>query len=101
VGAKYGFDGGGQGRYSGAGAGARRGQQNQAWVCSALCKPLGRKRAKVLDVVCYQRTTFAARNLENDPIAASDQVVAISDGEHVTTGMTQQHGDLWGELLVQ
>ncbi len=68
---------------------------------SAPREPLGCERAEVLDVVGGQRTTFAAGNFENDSVAASDQVVVISDGEHVITGMTQQHGDLWAELLVQ
>jgi hypothetical protein len=101
MGTKDSFDGGHQDRDSGTGTPARRGQQDQAGVRPARCEPLGRKRAQVLDIVRYQRTTLAAGSLENDPVAASDQVVAISDGEHVITGMTQQHRDLWGKVLVQ
>jgi hypothetical protein len=101
MGPKDDFDGGGQGRDSGTATPARRGQQDQARMRPARCEPLGRKRPEVFDVVGYQRTTLAAGCLENNPVAASDQIVAIGDGEHVIAGSTQRYGDLWGKVLVQ
>jgi hypothetical protein len=70
-------------------------------VYSAGREPLGCKRAEILDVVCHQRAAFAARGFENDSVAASQDVLPISDGEHVVTGSAQHHADLWGELLVE
>src|SRR5215468_6010036 len=67
----------------------------------ALRQPLSRKRTEVLAVVRDHRPALAARDLEDDPVTAPGQVLAVGNGVHVTAGLAQQDRDLRRQLLVQ
>jgi hypothetical protein len=45
-------------------------------------------RAEVLDLVRDHGPAFATRGLEDDPVAAPGQVLAVGDGGHVVAGPT-------------
>ena len=59
----------------------------------ALRQPLSRKRAEVLDVVRYHGPAFAARDLEDDPVAAPGQSLAVGNGVYVVASLAQQDRD--------
>lgn len=61
---------------------------------TTLREPLGGERAKVLDVVRYYGATITGRRLKDEPVAATYQVVAINDRQHITTSFPQQDRDL-------
>src|SRR5215467_276332 len=67
----------------------------------AVRQPLCRKCAEVFDVVRYRGPAFAACDLEDDPVAAPSQVLAVGDGVYVIAGLAQQDRDLRRQLLVQ
>src|SRR5262252_272804 len=67
----------------------------------ALRQPLSRKRPEILDVVRYYRPAFARCDLEEDPVAAPDQVLAVGNGVHVIAGLAQQNRNLRRQLLIQ
>src|SRR5215467_15679183 len=67
----------------------------------AVRQPLCRKCAEVFDVVRYRGPAFAACDLEDDPVAAPSQVLAVGDGVYVIAGLAQLDRDLRRQLLVQ
>src|SRR5215831_5661452 len=64
-------------------------------------QPLGRQRPEVLDVVRDHGPAFAACHLEDDPVTAPGQVLAVGNGVYVVAGLAQQDSDLRRQLLVQ
>jgi hypothetical protein len=72
-------------RNSGACARSLRGEQDKTRMRSSLREPFGGKRAEVLDVVGYHRTFLSCCDLEDDPVATSDKVVSLGDGDNVVS----------------
>src|SRR5512132_2219528 len=67
----------------------------------ALRQPLSRKRTEVLDVVRDHGPALATRDLEDEPVTASSQVLAVGNGVYVVADLAQQDRDLRRQLLVQ
>src|SRR5713226_9084665 len=67
----------------------------------ALRQVLCRKRTEVLDVVRDHGPAFATCDLEDDPVTAPDQVLAVRNRVHVIADLAQQHRDLRRQLLIQ
>ncbi len=75
-------------------AGPRRGEQDQPGMHPALRQPLSRKRPEVFDVVRDHGPAFAACDFKDDPVAAPDEILAVSNGVDVIADLAQQRRDL-------
>src|SRR6476660_2715079 len=67
----------------------------------ALRQPLCPKRTEVHDVIRDHGPAFVTFDLEDDPVAAPSQVLAVGNGVYVVAGLAQQDRDLRRQLLVQ
>jgi hypothetical protein len=66
-----------------------------------LGQPLRGKRPKVRDVIGYYCAPLRAGDLQDGPIAATDEIVAVCDGEHIMARLPQQCRDLRRQLLIE
>jgi hypothetical protein len=63
-------------------------------MAAAFCDPLRSEGAEVLDVVRDHRPTFVARHIEEDPVAASCEIVAFRYGVYVIASVMRPDCDL-------
>jgi hypothetical protein len=94
VGLEHGFDGVGETVDGCAGTCALGRQENHPGVTLASRETLGCKRTGILDVVRDHGPTLRRGDVEDDPVAATDQVVPLAYGDDVASALAQQCGDL-------
>ncbi len=99
--AKNSLDLGGDRGHSVAAAGSGRREKDQAGVHPALREPFSGQRTEVLDVIRHDSAALSARDVEDDPVAARNKIIAIRHGLYVVTSFAQQHRYLRRQVFVQ
>jgi hypothetical protein len=77
------------------------GQQDQSAVALAASQPLGGERTEVLDVVRDYSAPLYAGDVEDDPVAATDQIIAFGYCDDVVAALAQLPSDLRRKLLIE